>query len=86
MTTIEREIEQARRDWELEQYSTPELVRELLRRNTILDTLSSGSIVASIQTASAELEVSMKHYGHTVDVTDYPFFCSDCELEIRGAL
>jgi hypothetical protein len=32
--------------------------------------------------ATARLSVAIQHYDHMVDLTEYPFYCSDCEKEI----
>lgn len=33
--------------------------------------------------STAKLKATTNHYGHNVDVTAYPYFCSDCAEEIR---
>lgn len=34
--------------------------------------------------AQATLNARIIHYGHNVDVTEFPFYCSDCQVVIDG--
>mgnify|MGYP003496862079 CR=1 FL=1 len=34
--------------------------------------------------ARAKLSATIKHFDHNVDVTEIPYFCSDCDEVIDG--
>lgn len=72
----------AHRSWELSKYTTQELKKELASRE--------GANTPKLLLACEECELEGRwgcthidtgHYGHMVDITSQPNWCSDCQKE-----
>lgn len=48
-----------------------------------IDLATSYSIKLQ-QMAFAKLSATIQHFDHAVDVTEFPYYCSDCEIYIDG--
>ena len=62
---------------ELSRFTTEELLAEISRRE-------ESGFIHQLNVATARVELSFNHYQHNVDLTVYPFYCSDCEVGIDG--